>query len=331
MSQGNYIHRLFDIMEEFGDDTDVPWALVYDDQQPERWSFFRHQDVDGIGLFINALASQGVSIDIPLYKGDVPGTLQRVQLAWRKFRARTPAPVRWRQWQPSADGRVAKHSQLLRGRLLREAQTAQAIAAAKAQGVTLNSWLLWALNEAVAPVLTLPQPERAWGNTVNLRGQVKATSPTDNQSSIVTVVLREGDSARDVHANVQQLFQSGAHWGSWDFLGTICKVGPALVRKQIRRYYSSHNSQMGTFSNLGVWNWSTDNGEAPYMFFAPCCTRTAPVAAAAATLNGRMSLTLGLHPFLVATPAQLELIMTRWIELLTGENVITPAATVSTA
>ncbi|MEZ5506639.1 MAG: hypothetical protein R3F38_11960 [Gammaproteobacteria bacterium] len=273
MSQGNYIYRLFDIMEEFGDDTDVPWALVYDDQQPQRWSFFRHQDVDGVGLFINAQASQGVSIAMPLYKGVVPGTLQRLQLAWRKFRTRTPAPVRWRQWQPSADGRVAKHSQLLRGRLLSEAQTAQAIAAAKAQGVTLNSWLLWALNEAVAPVLTLPQPERAWGNTVNLRGQVKAISPTDNQSSIVTVVIAGKVILPGMCMPTSSSCSSQCAWGSWfsqPIYGWTAESGAAW---QIRRYYSSHNSQMGTFSNLGVWNWRTTDKVKRHAVFAPCSTR----------------------------------------------------------
>ena len=37
MTQGNHLHRLFDIMEEFGDDTDIPWALMHDDGQPAQW------------------------------------------------------------------------------------------------------------------------------------------------------------------------------------------------------------------------------------------------------------------------------------------------------
>ena len=68
MKQGNYVHRLFEIMEEFGEDTDLPWALVHDDVQPAQWSYFRHRDVDGMGLVYLAQRQQGVQIDVPRYK-----------------------------------------------------------------------------------------------------------------------------------------------------------------------------------------------------------------------------------------------------------------------
>lgn len=329
MKQGNSIHRLFEIMEEFGEDTDLPWALVHDDIQPAHWCHFRHQDVDGLGLVYLAQKHQGVRIELPQYKGVVPSTWQRIALAWRKFRSRTPAPVRWRQWRPTSDGRVPRHSQTLRGHLLSEEQTQQVLAAARQHQVTLNTWLLWSLNAAVAPALTLDRGERAWGNTVNLRGQVPALKLTDNQSSIVTVVFDDQDSPAQLHARIQSLFNAGMHWGSWDFLDTVCRLGPNLVRKQIRRYYSSNNSQMGTFSNLGVLNWDVSAGQAPYMFFAPCSTRTAPIAAAAGTLNGRLSLTLGLHPFLQVSTSQIAALMDDWAAHLLGAadgfNVPAPA------
>lgn len=326
MTQGNYIFRLFDIMEEFGEDTDVPLALIKSEQDPVRWFYFRHQEVDGVGAFYLAQKRQGVQIEIPRYRGAVPKTWQRFILAWRKFRTQTPAPVQWRHWQPSADGKVKKHSQALLGQLLTEDQTRQAQARAKQLNVTMNSLLLWSLNAAVAPVLTLPQAERAWGNTVNMRGQVAAEKITDNQSSIVTVVFSDEDSAVQLHGKIQALFNAGMQWGSWDFLSTVCRVGPNLVRKQIRRYYSNNNSQMGTFSNLGVWNWDVDSEQAPYMYFAPCCTRTAPIAAAAGTLNGRLSMTLGLHSFLQTSDQQIATCMNRWVALLLGTEpgVIAP-------
>lgn len=330
MNQGNFVHRLFDIMQEFGEDTDLPWALVHDDIQPDHWNYFRHQDVDGMGLVCLALQHQGVRIEIPRYKGVVPSTGQRFRLAWRKFRSSTPAPVRWRRWQAAPDGVVPRHSQTLRGQLLTEALTQQVLGAAKLNQVTLNTWLLWSLNAAVAPALTLDGGERAWGNTVNMRGQVPALKLTDNQSSIVTVVFNDSDTPTQLHQRIQALFSSGLHWGSWDFLNTVCRLGPNLVRKQIRRYYSSNNSQMGTFSNLGVLNWDVSEGQAPYMFFAPCSTRTAPIAAAAGTLNGRLSLTLGLHPFLQVSPQQIEAIMADWVKHLLAQtpavSALAPAA-----
>lgn len=320
MTQGNYLHRLFDIMEEFGDDTDIPWALMHDDGQPAQWFYSRHQEVDGMGCVYLAQKHLGVRVDVPEYKGAVPTTAQRFRLAWRKFRSKTPAPVRWRRWQPSADGRVEKHSQLLRGRLLDEAQTRAIINAAKASGITLNSWLLWSLNRAAAPLLTLDHGERAWGNTVNLRGHVPAARITDNQSSIVTVVFRDDDSPAQLHQHIQTLFNAGMQWGSWDFLNTICRFGPNLVRKQIRRYYGNNNSQMGTFSNLGAVNWDVSAGRPPYMYLAPPSTRTAPVAAFAGTFNGRLALVLGLHPFLQASDEEIDAILAAWVAGLRGES-----------
>ncbi|HVK98700.1 MAG TPA: hypothetical protein VM553_02765 [Dongiaceae bacterium] len=314
----HYIHRLFDIMEEFGDDPDVCYALVNGADEPVRWHFLRHQDVDGMGLFLHAARVQGIKLEVPKYSGVVPGTLQRVRYAWRKFRTRTPQPVQWRTWSPTPDGRVEKHSAMRLGRVLTAEQTQIILANAKRQQVTLNSFLLWALNAAVAQQLTVATTPRAWGNTINLRGAVPAESAEENQSSIITVVFDDADSPAQVHSTVRRLFDEGHHWGSWDFLSTICRFGPNLVRKQIRRYYGSNNSQMGTFSNLGVWNWDTASA-APYMYFCPPCTRTAPVAAAAGTLNGSLCLTLALHPFLCPGSELLELLLQDWVDRLTRQ------------
>ena len=311
----HYIHRLFDIMEEFGDDPDVAYARVQRNDEPVQWHFLRHQDVDGMGLFLRAMGEQGINIDVPRYAGTVPGRWQRVRYAWRKFRTRTLPPVQWRQWSPTADGRVAKHSALRRGRVLSAEQTLAILANAKRQQATLNSFLLWALNGAVAQQLTAAVTPRAWGNTINLRGAVPADSAEENQSSIITVVFDDQDSPAQLHKIIRDLFDAGHHWGSWDFLTTICRFGPNLVRKQIRRYYSGNNSQMGTFSNMGQWNWDTAKA-APYLFFCPPCTRTAPVAAAAGTLNGCLSLTLALHPFLRPDDAMLENLLQGWVDRL---------------
>lgn len=319
MSQGNYIFRLFDIMEEFGEDTDIPYAYVTSATAEPEWHYMRHQDVDGMGLFYRALRDQGVAIDVPQYNGEVPGRWQRFRLARQKFKAKTPAPVQWRHWQPGTDTRVVRHGHTLQGMLLTEAETAAAIARAKSLGVTLNTYLLWTLNQVTARALTVGNSERAWGNTVNLRGCVPASDIADNQSSIVTVAFNDDDSPTQLHQNIRDLLARGMHWGSWDFLSTVCRFGPNLVRKQIRRYYSSNNSQMGTFSNMGVWNWSTDKGAAPYLYFCPPCTRTAPVAAAAGTLNGRMSLTLGLHQFLGVDGEQGRVLLREWAQALLGQ------------
>lgn len=310
----HYIHRLFDILEEFGDDPDIAYAPVRGNDDPVHWHYLRHQDVDGMGMFLHALKQQGVSIDVPRYAGVVPGQLQRVRYAWRKFRTRTPQPVQWRQWTPTPDGRVAKLSTQRLGRVLSVEQTQAILANAKRQQVTLNSFLLWALSGAAAQQLTAANTPRAWGNTINLRGAVRADSVEENQSSIVTVVFEDADSPAQVHRIIRGLFDAGHHWGSWDFLTTICRFGPGLVRKQVQRYYGSNNSQMGTFSNLGVWNW--DASAAPYLFFTPPCTRTAPIGAAAATFNGCLTLTLALHPFLRPDETMLQNLLQGWVDRL---------------
>ena len=79
--------------------------------------------------------------------------------------------------------------------------------------------------------------------------------------------------------------------------------------------HGSNNSQMGTFSNLGVWSW--DSSAAPYLFFTPPCTRTAPIGAAAATFNGCLTLTLALHPFLRPDEAMLQNLLQGWVDRLT--------------
>lgn len=318
MSTHNYAYRLFDIMEEFGDDVYIPYKVFSDHESDVAWQYIHHRTLDGMGLLHTLTQEQGLTINIPQYQGTVPPWYKRIVLAHKKMRQKTPEPIKWKQWVPrdamleDARFKNAPHPHPKSILQLNKSQTADIVKQAKAHNVSMNAYPLWALNKVCKAHLVKAQPQVAWGNTINLRGQVPARTLVDNQSSIVTLLLNEGDTPEQVYETILQSYQEGAHWGCWDFLNTVCRLGPSLVRKRIKAYYSSNNSQMGTYSNLGKWTWNQGSATGPFIAALPPCTRSAPIAAVATTINDQIILSMGLHCFLEQTQDDIDTLLAHW-------------------
>lgn len=150
-----------------------------------------HKHYDGVGalweLHRSRYGEDGAGPMPTLRQPDPPGFVD----GWREFvrfmsRPRAPAAA-WRCLDPSWRGRSPEASKAATPsfRVLTPEQTRAVAARAKAEGVSVNTLLLWALGRAVEPALDLERGAVRWMVPVNMRGAVWRRRATSNHSSYV--------------------------------------------------------------------------------------------------------------------------------------------------
>ena len=181
------------------------------------------------------------------------------------------------------------------GTLLSAEVSARVFADAKAAGVSVSAHLLHALTDAVVPLIAKPGGFVTWGVPVDMRGPIEVAPADANASSIVPVeVPRRGD-AREVHAALLGALAANMHWGKWDQLNLIARLGKRFLRKKVQHFYrTSGAARIGVFSNLGAWRGSTEHDIGILAFGVPVLTD--PLFAGVLSWNGKLALTLRAHP-----------------------------------
>jgi hypothetical protein len=176
-------------------------------------------------------------------------------------------------------------------RLFTDEQTKKIIAAAKAAGVTVNTYLLFHLNETVSAELTPQGSSKRWMIPVNLRGAITRHAVLPPHMSFLGVDVEREVSLSQLQASINRLKERGYHWGMWVMLHLGRLLGADGMRKDIRKREQQKHGTTGMFSNLGAWDVP---GGASWIF-CPAVTRVYPIGAGAVTVNGRMALTIQLH------------------------------------
>jgi hypothetical protein len=302
----------FAAMRDCGEDISIVYGQNNGSsaQAEPQWFELAHDKFDGIGGLAHLLREQGVRVDKP------PG-LRGDRLTWsraiRGFFAVLPAlKIRQQQWRRFDAARKAGLRPVrdrVAWQLLTEEQTAQVVVAAKAAGVTVNTFLLFHLDAAVSAQLTLPSSNRLWMIPVNLRGAV--TRP-DNflQMSFLAVDFDRDLSLSQLHAQIIGLQARACHWGSWMALHLGKLIGAAGLRRELRNRDKKNNGWTGIFSNLGAWDVPGSGS----WIFCPPISRVHPVGAGCVTMNGRMALTTQLHDALGGDPQTSQALLAAWLQ-----------------
>lgn len=258
-----------------------------------RWFELPHDRYDGISALAHLLAEGGAAGGpLPELRGDRFTFLRGLRGLLSVLPALAVRRQRWKSafhWTRPAGFLPVERR--MAWRLFTPEQTAQIIAAAKAAGVTVNSYLLFHLDRVVSDELVAPGAARRWMVPVNLRGAVTRPSVQAPHMSFFGVDLEGDVSPRAVQLRVDRLKQRGYHWGMWMMLHLGRLLGPDGMRKDIRKRERQKHGVTGMFSNLGCWhvegagNW----------LFCPAITRVYPIGAGCVTMNGRMALAIQLH------------------------------------
>jgi hypothetical protein len=317
-------HRLgmlFEILAELGEDPTFTFALArVGDPTPLERVDIDHAESDGHGGLSRFLRERKITFESPQPRSDdaAPPLVERLRAVARVARHRGGEPLALRRngnWFHGA--RVTARPAA--GTLLSAAASARVFAAAKAAGVSVSAYLLHALTEGVVPLVAEPGRTVTWGIPVNMRGPIEVVPADANASSIMPVDVPRGCDASLVHAALQRALSANLHWGKWDQLNTVARLGKRFLRKKVSHYYRTADpARIGVFSNVGAWQGTTDNDVGILAYGVPALTD--PLFATALTWNGKLALTLRAHPSLTTSDAD----VTRWLDAWLAKLGVTP-------
>jgi hypothetical protein len=284
----------FTAMRDCGDDISIVYAEVNGTQAraEPHWFELPHDEFDGIAGLAHLLREQGLRPEaLPVLKGDRPTLGRRLRGLLNVFPALKVRQQRWRKFDWARTSTFRRVRDRVASRLFTEAQTKDIVAAARDAGVSVNTWLLFHLDRAVAAQLIPPAASRLWMIPVNLRGALPAVPENFLQMSFLPVDIARDPPAAALQAQINGLMERDCHWGSWIALHLGRLIGHAGIRRELRKRTAQQNGWTGMFSNLGVWNVPG----ARSWIFGPAISRAQPIGAGCLTMNGRMSLTVQLH------------------------------------
>jgi len=299
------IRPWFHLLEDLGEFIGIRFGRQDPLTGQTEWQFLPHTDFDGIGGLAHLLRKNGATIP------RLPEITHPAPLSWGSFIRALPGmlgPRRRLAWKdiPKGDRPPTPGSppSALAWHVFSEDETHRICRAARFKRASVNSLLLKYLDRAVRPALADPSSAVPWMVPVNLRGKVRQPADTDNHSSYVGIRIYASEDATAVHRNIYESIAKGRHCAHWKAFAAARFTGTAVKQHLIRTDRATCQWSVGGFSNLGVWDPDktiTAPGCLGAWLFAPPVLRFQMIGAGCVTFQGRMSLTLQLHPELTTS------------------------------
>jgi hypothetical protein len=264
------------------------------------WHFVSHIDCDGIGGFARMLRGRGVETGkLPETKHPCRRVIAPLWNLWRDSRNQRECAVR-RDWllPGGATEAVAWH-------LFSVEETREMVTRCREMGVTVNSFLLKHLDQAVRPGVCKPEARIRWLIPVNLRGDVRYEDDTANHVSGVEVTIAPDDNAEAIQAQILRRLKRSEHRANHLLLMAGGILSHAAKVRYLGKGRAKPAGNIGSFSNLGVWNVNAASGDG-WVFCPPVVTGQL-VGAGCVTFQGRLGLAIQGHPMGL---------MERWLELI---------------
>lgn len=271
-----------------------------------RWFDVSHCECDGIGGFARLLREQGAEIaKLPETKHPCRSVIRPL---WRRWLDREKGGVRAVRgdWLPSTPSEnVAWH-------LFTKDETREIIHRCRALGVTVNSGLLHCLDRTVRREIRAPRKKTTWLIPVNLRGDIRHADDTRNHVSCVEVAIAADDSAQAIHRQTLRRLERGEHRANH----LLLTLGGILSHRAkvgiLTKGRAKPAGNIGSFSNLGVWNPGGETGDEDAWVFCPPVVGGQLLGAGCVTFHGRLGLaTQGDSATQSATQR-----MDHWVDLL---------------
>ncbi|HVK77359.1 MAG TPA: hypothetical protein VM734_28830 [Kofleriaceae bacterium] len=311
------IGMLFEILDEMGEDPRFTFELArVGAAAPIARDHVHHAEADGHGGLTRFLRAQGLEFVTPaLRDGVAPSLVERARALVRLARHRGGPALTLHRTNPAWTRGARVEARASAGRLLSAEASARVFAAAKAAGASVSAYLLHGLTEAVVPLIAGPSASVTWGVPVNMRGPVRVEPDDANASSIMPVDVPRGAAPPAVHTALQQALAANLHWAKWDQLNLVARLGKRALRRKVSHYYRTADpARIGIFSNVGAWRGAGDDDVGILAYGVPVLTD--PLFAGALSWNGKLAVTLRVHPCLTTDAAEVAGWLDAWIARL---------------
>ena len=289
----NALGKIFKVEKQLGRGDQFEIFAAFSKKATEE-HIFHHEECDGLGALLR-LSRKWQETEMPL-----PGLKLKLkkETLWPGltglFKDLKPHKTLWKELQTGAE----YTPQFLARRVVSKSSTATLLATAAQKKMNLNTLLLWCINQVVCEQLLQEQQQLChWLLPVNTRRSRFLQCDTNHTSSIGLHFEKS--------LSIQELFENYKKTvNPWQALGNekLTELLGHLSEKNLlalARLRGSKNSWIGSFSNLGRWDfpekkhaedWPIHISIAP-----PAGTPCFPVGVGVITWQGHLSISLRLH------------------------------------
>ncbi len=298
----------FPIMERLGESTDMILAKIDRSGAPQ-FHVIPHTQNDGLGAM--TLLLHGPDADTKaLRKIKDPVVPHPLKTLWAILRYTLQVYTQktlWRDYDPTKVG----CSPAVAWTVFDVDTTDRINAYARARKVSLNTLLLLALDDAVRAGLVTGGKTR-WAIPVNMRGAPGLSDESLNQFSAIHVVCPPDLGLAGLHARIRAKFKEGNHWANWALMHAGKLIGLERSEKFFIDGYKKPRPGTGGISSVGEWTSDVVGPDEGWAAFA-MVSKISPISAVTLTVNGKLSLSLQLHPSLNPTPELIRDTVAHWI------------------
>jgi hypothetical protein len=196
-------------------------------------------------------------------------------------------------------------------------ETRKIVAGCREKGITVNSFLVTHLDQAVRPNILRPELPVAWLIPVNLRGDIRYADDTRNHVSGIEVSIAPGAAADAIQRQILHRLGRGEHRANLILLLAVGRfLSPAARVRHLVNDRAKPAGNIGAFSNLGVWSVPDTPASRDGWLFCPPVVTGQLLGAGCVTFQGRLGLALQGHPTLSPTPEIAHRWMSRWLDLI---------------
>ncbi|MCF8059568.1 MAG: hypothetical protein K9K67_09745 [Bacteriovoracaceae bacterium] len=323
MPKKDYSAVKFDVAEALGEWMNCLY-IKGDNDGHVHYDFIHHRDADGVSGITRILQEEGHQvIQQPGLKRGTPPSFFNKLKALKKYIALTKkVPIIWRYPRIDRTGVPKNYSMII----LSTEETQGLHHLAKKEGVSLNSYLLWALDKTILENLLTKDSDRKWVAPLNMRPIDSKNLIMGNYSASIISNVSATPTPKWFHQQISHYLKEGIHWGSQLYSNMARYIG---FRGTLKVAKGIKEVGTGVFSNLGAWpnsgivlNQEKDN--IIWRSVLVPTTQILPVGATAWQWKEHLSLSLQLHPSIDGPTENCELILNEWIKNL-GSEITTKA------
>jgi hypothetical protein len=298
----DYIAMWFEVRKEVGISDKMSIGQMKKSNGEISWNNFPHSKMDGIGGVATILREHGYPCNnLPKSSEKTVPSLWKLYQLNKKFKKEKKyipsKSIRWKNTYPCSNDNSAP----IENCYFDKSDTLLIKRNAKNNRVAYSTFLMWALNKAIADNLLDGNQNYYWFYPVNLRGVIQLNLDTSNYSSGINVCLNNYITPKALQQEIKNRIKIKEHWSTWK----MAHIGKLIGKPGVRYIYnkiSKKNFYAGSFSFLGGWplKESSNPKENENEVWVSCGigTKNYPVSTGIMEWHNQLTLGLKLHPMI---------------------------------
>jgi hypothetical protein len=313
--------EFYDALEEMGEYCAFDIGRYCTGMPAPEWTHFRHQDYDGATALAHLLLARAnnesdfknnLAALSDMASSPNPPSSRQLFVAWLRLirdRLRQRVPMRWKRFDKSWRPVSASLSRptAVAWSLFSKDETRRLGELARSHGVSLQSWLLWALKEAIVPELVPGTGVLTWHVPVSMHGAF----PGEMRNSNFSLEVRFPPEAppKEVHKAIRKELRLRTHWIAAKLTLSFAWMIPRWIFRRLVRFAAMLPPWQGSFSNSGAFALSPETADTPgtaeveewFIGLNPVI-KSSPLGVCCSEWRGRLALSVQIHPALATDP-----------------------------